>query len=78
MNLQVIQNKIYEIRGQKIMLDFDLAELYSIETKVLKQAVKRTFKITNCDLEQRKRKKLQIHAFRFHRIRCSHVIFSIK
>ena len=44
MNLQVIQNKIYEIRGQKIMLDFDLAELYSIETKVLKQAVKRNIK----------------------------------
>lgn len=44
MNLQVIQNKIYEIRGQKVMLDFDLAELYSIETKVLKQAVKRNIK----------------------------------
>lgn len=39
MELQVIQNKIYEIRGQKVMLDFDLAELYGNETKVLKQAV---------------------------------------
>ena len=28
MELQVIQNKIYEVRGQKVMLDFDLAELY--------------------------------------------------
>ena len=28
MELQIIQNKIYEIRGQKVMLDFDLAELY--------------------------------------------------
>ena len=39
--LQVIQNKIYEIRGQRVMLDFDLAELYGTETRVLKQAVKR-------------------------------------
>ena len=41
MQLQVIQNLIYEIRGQKVMLDFDLANLYSTETRVLKQAVKR-------------------------------------
>ena len=41
MKLAIIQNKIYEIRGQKVMLDFDLAELYEVETKVLNQAVKR-------------------------------------
>jgi hypothetical protein len=41
MELQNIQTKIYEIRGQKILLDFDLAELYETETKALKQAVKR-------------------------------------
>jgi len=41
MELQLIQNKIHEIRGQRIMLDFDLAEMYEVETKVLKQAVKR-------------------------------------
>ena len=41
MELQAIQNKIYEIRGQKVMLDFDLAEMYGIETRVLKQAVRR-------------------------------------
>jgi phage regulator Rha-like protein len=41
MQLQVIQNKIYEIRGHKVMLDFDLAMLYEVETKVLNQAVKR-------------------------------------
>ena len=41
MNLQIIQNKIYEVRGQKVMLDFDLAELYEVVTKVLNQAVKR-------------------------------------
>ena len=39
--LQIIQSKIYEVRGQKVMLDFDLAELYGIETRVLKQAVRR-------------------------------------
>ena len=39
--LQVIQNKIYEIRGTKVMLDFDLAEIYQVETRVLNQAVKR-------------------------------------
>ena len=39
--LTTIQNKIYEIRGQRVMLDFDLAALYQVETKVLKQAVRR-------------------------------------
>ena len=39
--LQLIQSKIYEIRGQKVMLDFDLAEMYEVETRVLNQAVKR-------------------------------------
>lgn len=38
---QTIENKIYLIRGQKVMLDSDLAELYSITTKVFNQAVKR-------------------------------------
>lgn len=41
MQLQVIQNKIYEIRGQKVMLDFDLAELYGVETRVFNQTIKR-------------------------------------
>ena len=44
MDLQLIQNKIYEIRGYKVMLDFDLAELYEVETRVLNQAVKRNSK----------------------------------
>ncbi len=39
-DLQMIQRKIYEIRGQRVMLDFDLAELYGIETKYLKRSVK--------------------------------------
>ena len=37
----IIENKIHEVRGQKVMLDFDLAEMYEIETKVLKQSVRR-------------------------------------
>lgn len=41
MNLTIIQKKIFEIRGQKVMLDFDLAELYEVETKVFNQAIKR-------------------------------------
>jgi hypothetical protein len=39
--LEIINNKIHLIRNQKVMLDFDLAFLYQIETKVLKQAVRR-------------------------------------
>lgn len=42
--IQSIQNRIYEIRGERIMLDRDLASLYEIETKVLNQAVKRNIK----------------------------------
>lgn len=38
---EIVMNKIYMIRNQKVMLDRDLAELYGVETKVLKQAVKR-------------------------------------
>ena len=41
MEIAVIQNKIYEIRGQRVMLDFDLAALYQVETRTLKQAVRR-------------------------------------
>ena len=41
MELQLIQNKIFEVRGYKIMLDFDLAELYEVETRVFNQAIKR-------------------------------------
>lgn len=40
----VVMTKIYVIRGQKVMLDRDLAELYDVETKALKQSVKRNLK----------------------------------
>ncbi len=58
--LQLIQSKIYEIRGQKVMLDYDLAELYGVETRILNQAVKRNierfpedfmFQITHTEVE---------------------------
>ena len=39
-----VQNLIYEIRGQKVMLDFDLAKLYQVETKALNQSVRRNMK----------------------------------
>ncbi|MGG9971041.1 ORF6N domain-containing protein [Ferruginibacter sp. SUN002] len=42
--IQSIQNRIYEIRGERVMLDRDLAFLYEVETRVLNQAVKRNIK----------------------------------
>lgn len=41
MDLQIIQNKIFEVRSCRVMLDYHLAELYQVETRALKQAVKR-------------------------------------
>ncbi len=58
--LQTIQSKIYEIRGQRVMLDFDLAAMYGVETRQLNQAVKRNierfpedfmFQLTKGELE---------------------------
>lgn len=40
-NIEVIKDRILEIRGQRVMLDRDLAELYGVETKRLNEAVKR-------------------------------------
>jgi len=60
MELQIIQSKIFEIRGQRVMLDLDLAELYELETRILNQAVKRNrmrfptdfmFQLTNNEFE---------------------------
>lgn len=42
--LQIIHNKIYDIRGQKAMLDLDLSVLYEVETKYLKRSVKQNIK----------------------------------
>lgn len=41
MEIEVIQNKIHEVRGCKVMLDFDLALLYNVENKRLKEAIRR-------------------------------------
>jgi len=41
MKAQIIQDSIYEVRGERVMLDFDLAKLYSVETRIFNQAVKR-------------------------------------
>ena len=58
--IQAIQNKIYEIRGQRVMLDFDLAEMYGVETRRLNEQVKRNierfsedfmFQLTKGELE---------------------------
>ena len=59
--LELIQSKIYEIRGQRVMLDFDLAEMYGTETKQLKRAVRRNierfegedfmFELTNSEVK---------------------------
>ena len=42
--IRSIQNRIYELRGERVMLDFDLADLYEVATKALNQAVKRNSK----------------------------------
>lgn len=42
--IKSIQNRIYELRGERVMLDFDLAALYEVETRILNQAVKRNIK----------------------------------
>ncbi len=44
MEIDIIQNKIYEVRGRRVMLDFDLAALYRVETKNLNLSVKRNSK----------------------------------
>ena len=42
--LEAIKQKIFELRGLRVMLDFDLADLYRVETRALNQAVKRNIK----------------------------------
>lgn len=44
MDLRAIKNKIYELRGYNVLLDFDLALLYGTENRILKQAVKKNIK----------------------------------
>lgn len=65
MDVSIIENKIYEIRGQKVMLDFDLAELYQTETKYLKRAVKQNIKKFPTDF------MFEITKLEFESLRCS-------
>lgn len=65
MDLAIIENKIYEIRGQKVMLDFDLAVLYETETKYLKRAVKQNIKKFPSDF------MFEITKVEFESLRCS-------
>ena len=65
MDLAIIENKIYEIRGQKVMLDFDLALLYETETKYLKRAVKQNIKKFPSDF------MFEITKVEFESLRCS-------
>lgn len=44
MQIKQIHSKIFEVRGHKVLLDFDLAQLYEVETRILNQAVKRNIK----------------------------------
>lgn len=63
--LQIIQSKIYDIRGHKVMLDFDLAEMYGTETKYLKRAVKNNIKRFPSDF------MFEITKDEFESLRCS-------
>ena len=44
LSVEPVKDKIYQVRGKKVMLDKDVAELYEVETKVLMQVVKRNVK----------------------------------
>lgn len=82
--LPLIQSKIYEIRGQKVMLDFDLAKLYQVETRVLNQSVKRNierfpedfmFQLSKEEWENISKQKTKIgFTFGIHRTRCSNAV----
>ena len=74
-NIEIIENRIFTIRGQKVMIDRDLAELYEVKTMVLNQAVKRNksrfpddfmFKLTRDELNE-----LITNCDRFHTLKHS-------
>jgi len=70
--IEVIANKIFYIRGRKIMVDRDLAELYGVKTKVLNQAVKRNIERFPEDfmfqLTEKEKKELVTICDRFKKI----------
>lgn len=63
--LRSIQNRIYVVRGERVMLDFNLADLYEVETRVLNQAVKRNLKRFPKDFMFRLTKE-ESEVLRFH------------
>jgi len=80
---EVVMNKIYLIREQKVMLDRDLAELYGLETRVLKQAVRRNserfpqdfmFEMNKNEFEQ----GLALCSVLFYRARGHHAVVCVK
>ena len=82
MELQLIQNKIFEIRGRRVMLDYDLAEIYEVETGALKRAVRRNmerfpndfmFELSNDEYNNLKiRLRCQFGILEIHDIRGKH------
>ena len=49
LNNKTIESMIYIVRGEKVMLDFELAQIYGYETRTFNQQVKRNIEITKCD-----------------------------
>lgn len=81
-DLQVIQDKIYEIRGQRVMLDRDLAEMYGVTTSALNQAVKRNaqrfpeefmFQMTDVEVENWKSQIVISNSVKMGMMRKQHV-----
>ena len=75
---EYLEQKIYQIRGQKVMLDSDLAELYQVETKVLKRAVRRNierfpkdfmFELTREEAEEARRQNGTLKTRQGHNIK---------
>ena len=73
--IQSIQNRIYEIRRERVMLDFDLALLYEVETRVLNQSVKRHIKRFPLDFMFQLTKE-EVEFFRFHIDTSNHAMSS--
>ena len=84
-DIQLVKEKIFEIRGQKVMLDSDLAELYGVETKVLNQAVKRNstrfpedfmFNLSNEELEKLRSQIVTLEKSNFSHFRFTPYVFT--
>ena len=73
MELSIIQSKIYELRGRKVLLDFDLAEMYGTETSQLKRQVRRNFERFEGDDFMFELSNDDVNALKFN-IRCQNGI----